>query len=289
MRTIVDTLTSNPVDRLSPVGGDTLREAVSLPSRPLLDSLWGSFTTQADTLGRHAANTEITAHEAFGPLSESVITLRETVPSIASLTDHPIFQGIVLLLAVAYVLMLCAHLPDMVAYLARLRSGEVRSGGPTRALHTAVVIGLLLLAAWVVRLCEGGLGTLYGTMPLLVAALSACVGVALFQCGTLYLIGRIVLMHELTTGLIGLKVLCLSVGTLATAPFVLLQILCPPNTGMGWFWGAVGVVGLVVLIFLKESFMLFVTKKVSILHWILYLCAVECLPISFVWLLAVRW
>ena len=43
-----------------------------------------------------------------------------------------------------------------------------------------------------------------------------------------------------------------------------------------------------VSVYLKESLMLFLSKKISILHWFLYLCAVEIFPVSFVWLSLTR-
>ena len=46
--------------------------------------------------------------------------------------------------------------------------------------------------------------------------------------------------------------------------------------------------GALLLLYLKESLMLFLSKKISILHWFLYLCAVEIFPVSFVWLSLTR-
>ena len=37
----------------------------------------------------------------------------------------------------------------------------------------------------------------------------------------------------------------------------------------------------VLLIYLKDTFMLFIGKKISIFYWILYLCTAILLPLSF--------
>ena len=41
-------------------------------------------------------------------------------------------------------------------------------------------------------------------------------------------------------------------------------------------------------LYLKESLNLFISKKISILHWFLYLCTVEIFPVSLLWLSLVR-
>lgn len=290
MKTLPDSLINGSVEGLEQLPTDTLTAPlVKEPVRPLLDSLWGGFLELPDTLQRSAESLQITALEAFGPASRLVVATREVLPFRESLTDHPIFQGIILLLAVAYALMVCAHLHEIVAGFDRIRSGEVRPGGNSQAVHTSAIIGLLLVAALAVRLCEGGLGEIYGTMSLLLAALTACVGITLFQCGLLLLIGRTVLMSDLAEAVVGLKILHYSVGTLILTPFMLLLLLCPPERGIGWFVLLLVMGGIVILHFAKETFRLFMAKKVSILHWFLYLCTVECFPISLVWLLAVRW
>ena len=79
-------------------------------------------------------------------------------------------------------------------------------------------------------------------------------------------------------------------------------------TGFGVFWGVFMLIALIgygagyqiwmnvglvaiaatLLLYAKESIELFISKKVSILHWILYLCAVEILPFTLLWQGVVR-
>ncbi len=51
---------------------------------------------------------------------------------------------------------------------------------------------------------------------------------------------------------------------------------------------SIAVVFIFVLIYIRHSFLLFMRQNFSILHWILYLCGVEILPLTLVWAMAVR-
>ena len=55
-------------------------------------------------------------------------------------------------------------------------------------------------------------------------------------------------------------------------------------------WGSLGLVAtfLSLLLYLRESLQFFISKKNSILHWFLYLCTVEILPLTLLWQLVVR-
>jgi hypothetical protein len=55
-------------------------------------------------------------------------------------------------------------------------------------------------------------------------------------------------------------------------------------------WLEIGCVAaaIALILFVRESIGFFISKKVSILHWILYLCTVEILPFTLLWQAAVR-
>jgi hypothetical protein len=55
-----------------------------------------------------------------------------------------------------------------------------------------------------------------------------------------------------------------------------------------WRWLLAADIALVCALFLIRSLRLFLRKKIPILHWILYLCAVELFPLSLVWLSIAR-
>ena len=237
-------------------------------------------------------NPVLTAEQTFGTLSELTSARTPALPRREQLTDQPVFQGIVLVLLIAYMLLLCAHLRDILGLFLRKRSDYLRDGGHAlnngRAIQTAVIVGMLTLAAVGVRLGEQSAGEAFHSLELLSLTTGAVFGVALVQCGALALIGRITLTTELTRAVIHFKALYFSVATLIAMPAALLLIFCPPGEGRFWFWTLCALSGSVALLFLKETFMLFLRKKISILHWFLYLCTVECFPVSLVWLLAIR-
>ncbi len=69
-------------------------------------------------------------------------------------------------------------------------------------------------------------------------------------------------------------------------PFVLMSTLEVSGFTMTYF--AIFVAILFIVIYLFRTFLLFRSQKISILHWILYLCSVELIPITLVWVFFVR-
>ena len=74
--------------------------------------------------------------------------------------------------------------------------------------------------------------------------------------------------------------------TVAAAPLLLIsQVAVGYNS---WFVVACVTALLVLILYLRESLELFISKKISILHWILYLCTVEIVPLTLLWQIALR-
>ena len=116
----------------------------------------------------------------------------------------------------------------------------------------------------------------------------AFAGVAVFQLAAVRLAGAVTLTQPFVSQLVLLKRTYFTLGVIVTSPFLLLFALGPRGTGSAWF--CIIVIGLLatVILYLKEVLNLFISKKVSILHWFLYLCIVEIFPFSLLWLLAAR-
>ena len=68
----------------------------------------------------------------------------------------------------------------------------------------------------------------------------------------------------------------------------LLSVLCPPGSGMGWIYLIFTLIAAAVLMYLREAHALFVAKKISNLHWFLYLCTIETAPIAFAVLMLIK-
>ncbi len=69
-------------------------------------------------------------------------------------------------------------------------------------------------------------------------------------------------------------------------PVVLLSSLEQKNLFMSYL--AIIVALIFILIYLFRSYLLFASQKISILHWILYLCTVEIFPLTLLWAFFVR-
>ena len=123
-------------------------------------------------------------------------------------------------------------------------------------------------------------------LPLAVVALF--LGVIVVQNLLLGLIG--VVTHSLgeVAALLRIRLVYFVLATLLAAPLLLVAMV---GQGVGYsVWLNIGFIAIAVsvILFVRESIGFFISKKVSILHWILYLCTVEILPLSLLWQVAVR-
>lgn len=286
---------------------DRMRE-IGIPARPGADSLSApdslaavaadSLAFAPDSLAGRQADTlrplyrDTTATALFGP--RTAATLRPAaLPAAVAPAADPLLQGTVLLLAALYLLLLYRHAADIRLLLVRLTQ-DLRTENP----HTAEPAGNR--QSRLVRICS--LLALLGTaiaavhclpvdLPavlLLPAAAVLALAVVGYQQTVLLLAGAITLTRPFVGQLLRLRRTFLSLGMLAaTPPLLLFALASAPRSGL-WTTLCAAAVLLVLLLYLKKSVDLFLVKKVSILHWFLYLCIVEIFPFSLLWLLAVR-
>ena len=167
--------------------------------------------------------------------------------------------------------------------------------GFSRFLNIATTIGMLFMGVMVVKygdsLMPGRLTELLphgAVLALSLLATLACAGVVLFQLATVRMAGAVTLSQPFISQVILLKRTYFTLAVIVTSPVLLLFALCPRGTGGVWF--CIIVIELIVtaILYLREVLNLFISKKVSILHWILYLCIVEVFPVSLLWLLVAR-
>ncbi|MFQ7054885.1 MAG: DUF4271 domain-containing protein [Alistipes sp.] len=245
---------------------------------------------------------DVPAAEVFG--TASVLVPQQPIYSARaeSLTENPVFQGFVLLLAATYAMLLYRNLEDAPAAdtcFARQGHGRTpdrrpRRRGFSRFLNIATTIGMLFMGVMVVKYGIPDAGTpnrapsarsRAGPEP----AGDACLhGVVLFQLATVRLAGAVTLSQPFISQIVLLKRTYFALAVIVTSPVLLLFALCPRGTGGVWF--CIIVIELIVtaILYLREVLNLFISKKVSILHWILYLCIVEVFPVSLLWLLVAR-
>lgn len=247
---------------------------------------------------------DTTALAVLGKESVTVASAPLPLARPASLTENAGFQGFVLLLGVTYALLLLRHLTDVRTLLGRVSrntaSGKRMAEDPgssafPRFLNLTTAIGMLLMGVAVVKYADwlppeitAG-ASAHGIAPALsLLAALACAAVAAFQWAALRTVGAITLLQPFVGQLILLKRTYFSLAVLVASPAMLLFALCPPGRGGVWFCVVAAELLVTAILYLWESLRLFLSKKISILHWFLYLCVVELCPLSLLWLLAVR-
>ena len=65
-------------------------------------------------------------------------------------------------------------------------------------------------------------------------------------------------------------------------PLVGAWLVAPVDALRGWSIALISGTAVMLLIYIKDTFVFFIAKKIPILYWILYLCTAFLLPISFV-------
>ena len=258
----------------------------------------------AGPAGPPSAWRDTTSAAVFGAQSVAVEPTRIPLAPPPSLTENAVFQSFVLLLAATYAMLLYRNLGDVRTLLGRISrdtaTGERLSEDPggsgfSRFLNIATTIGMLFMGVAAVKYGDSLMPRQLGEMLpqgavlalSLLTTLAWC-GVAVFQTAAVRLAGAATLSQPFISQLVLLKRTYFSLAVIVTSPALLLFALCPRGTGGVWF--CVVAIELIVtaILYLRETLNLFISKKISILHWFLYLCTVEVFPISLLWLLAAR-
>ena len=227
---------------------------------------------------------DTTAAALFGEASVTVQPPRMQAAPPASLTENAAFQSFVLLLAAIYAMLLYRNLGDIRLLLTRV-SHDTATGkrlmedpggsGFSHFLNTATAIGVLFVGVMTVKYGDSLIpDSLIETIPqgavlaLSLLATFACLCVGLFQRGVVRLAGAVTLSQPFVSQLILLKRTYFTLGVIVTIPALLLFALCPRGTGDVWFCIIVIELLATVFLYLRETLNLFLSKKISILHWI---------------------
>ncbi|MDE5694413.1 MAG: DUF4271 domain-containing protein [Alistipes sp.] len=281
-------------------GADSLSgsDSLFLAGAAGADSL--ALAPEPDPLYRPAS-----VREVFG--SQTLVAA--PVPTFHSeplrpLTGNPFFEGFVLLLAAAYALLLYRHIGDIKLLLYRVSHDRASSerlmedpGGNTlaRFLKISAAIGLLFIGVAAARYAETFIApALFPALPpqataavcLFFAALWAVI--AAYQSLVLRTATAITLTRPFMNQLWLLKRTYFALAVVVATPPLLLFALCPPGAGRLWLGLSLLELAVTAVLYVRETLHLFLSKKVPILHWFLYLCAVEIFPFSLLALTAVR-
>lgn len=236
----------------------------------------------------------------YGSMQAEIPFLR---PHSESPTATTSFSLLVLAILCFYCLMLYQHLADAVLLCSRVsheratgeRLSEDSNGGYNRFLGLCTLLGVLLVGVATMRYTAPLLEqTALGAWPhsgafLGAVGIAAALGlVALYGAIIRNLVGRLTYTLHLFEQLVLIKRTFFAMLTLFATPFMALWLLTPQGEGRLWFWVIIIELIITLILYLQETFSLFISKKISILHWFLYLCGVEIFPISFLVLMAVR-
>ena len=112
--------------------------------------------------------------------------------------------------------------------------------------------------------------------------------ILILQSVILAAVGIVTQSISTISALIRIRLIYFVLCVVMAAPLMLIALLGYGGGYQIWMNVGLAAIAATLLLYAKESIELFISKKVSILHWILYLCAVEILPFTLVWQIATR-
>ncbi len=104
-----------------------------------------------------------------------------------------------------------------------------------------------------------------------------------YQMLAIKLIGHIAGESKMATMLLYVKSICYAILTIVVTPIILCYALSSSGSQLPLMYLTVAGVVMVAFVLISETFLLFIHKKVSVLHTILYLCTVEIFPFTLIW------
>lgn len=128
----------------------------------------------------------------------------------------------------------------------------------------------------------------YARVALPFAAMAAFVAVVAVQYAMLAVAGGITRSWPTMAVLLRIRLIYFVLATVIVLPPVLMWQMNGGTGGEVWLRVACLAAAVAVVMYVRESVTLFNSKKISILHWILYLCIVEIMPFTLLWQIVVR-
>ena len=138
-------------------------------------------------------------------------------------------------------------------------------------MRISVTEGLNIIVAPLARFSAWELGgiTLVGIIVMM-----ACERVVLYICGA------ISECNDACNEIWQIKMLHFSTAIILLSPTVILALLTEGFVAKIALYCSVTICLITLILFIKETFLLFKAQRFSIFHWILYLCALEIFPLS---------
>ena len=248
----------------------------------------------------------VSAEDMFGTQSYTVEVAEPTAASIAAsqtLVEDAVFQSLAVVMMVLVVSFIARHHRRIATMFVRVFGGRLaedyssgrRDEAITRTfLYSASFLGVMLITLFAVKYAPVWLPQSlvpsegWESVMAVLCVLVAMAAISLYEGVLLWIVGGVTRSAEVVGALRYLKRAGFAMATIALSPIFLLGVLSSEN--LTDIWNIILVVECVILVFLflKETLVFFIDKKIPILHWILYLCAAEAFPLSFIWALATR-
>lgn len=236
----------------------------------------------------------LSAADVFGSASRLVAQSPAEMPSESAMLDSIPFQCVIFATAVIYIFFLVRYSDIILEFIRTALSTESNTMRKEKGIQLSseqrnlsivmALVGIILLSLIAVRLYRrlrpplfaGDVG-IWAGFGIAAAAMTAAIAA---ECAVLYLAGGLSGRREACQSLIRIKLLYFALGVSVMAPFCISYLLLPGDAASVWLYAAFGLCSVSTLLFVKESFLLFISQRISILFWILYLCILEIFPIS---------
>ena len=236
----------------------------------------------------------VTPAEMFGPQSDLAPEALATTEVVTSpgVEFGVVAQLMIVAVAVVYIIFIMRYAGFVGHFLfssvgIKLSSQKHSHINPSERINLEIVmltIGTITLSAVGVRLLGDKAASLLNsaesiwlTGAIIAGALVALVGGSLLA---LLLSALVCDTKALCQGLVQIKLMHLAIFCALATPLSIVYILGGNHFAEVGLWSIALVAFISLILYVKESFLFFMTQKVSILHWILYLCALEIFPTS---------
>ncbi len=151
-------------------------------------------------------------------------------------------------------------------------------------LRTGSLVGVLVfLVGLLSSIYSLGVVLPLDSWQLMGGVVGGVVALYLYQLLAIRAIGHVVQGVQFAQALLYIKAISLNIFAMVITPTILCWTISRSSLQEIVLYIVLIQIGTVLILFLYESFLLFIEKKVSLLHTILYLCAVEIFPITLVW------
>ena len=221
--------------------------------------------------------------------------------SFMELLPNVMLNILILMLSISYVYCIYRYYYDAIALIQTALRSDMRVSDRVNERRRSDIfygfLGKLLLlgiafvgvfvAFWAIRHSDT-----VAALSLQHKLISPVVGIALFvvvalaQYLILFIVGLVTCSSAVTSTLTQMRLTYFVLATIIVSPLLLVAQVA--NSYDAWYIVTIITACVVLILYLRESLGVFISKKISILHWFLYLCTVEILPLTLLWQIAVR-